>query len=63
MALVPDPHAGNIPCAATTDEELMGCDGQKAPQSPKPQKIQTNEKVTKKWLWGRPECNEKMARK
>ena len=28
------------------------CEGQKVPQSPKTRKIQSNEKVEKKWLWG-----------
>ena len=39
------------------------CEGKKVPQSPKPQKIKTNDKVTKSDYGGRPESNEKVPRK
>ena len=45
----------------------QSCEGQKVPQSPKPQKIHSNEKVAKKWLWGSTrkwrKSNEKVAHK
>ena len=40
---------------------LRDCEGQKDPQSPKPRKIQGNEKQRKSDLGDRPESNKKVT--
>ena len=36
---------------------------QKVPQSPKPRKFESNEKVAKKWLWGSTRKYDKVTKK
>ena len=39
------------------------CEGPKVPQSPKPRKIESNEKVTQSDSGGRPKSSEKVTKK